>query len=162
MLAEIQGAAVVGRVVTGPRAGAALQRLGRDPAAATVTVNSPPPRSFEDRRRLSALVAPTTGYGRRKQAKAAPPVVARAQGDGGDLRGTSMRYALHLGSFRSKARADELRSGSAKSGYRTEVESVAGTYRVTVPNLGSRDAARQAARTLSRTLHVDPVIVATR
>jgi D-alanyl-D-alanine carboxypeptidase len=122
----------------------------------------PPPRSFEDRRRLSALVAPTTGYGRRKQAKAAPPVAARAQGDGGDLRGTTMRYALHLGSYRSKARADELRSGAARSGYRAEVESVAGTYRVTVPNLGSRDAARQAARKLSRTLHVDPVIVATR
>ena len=39
---------------------------------------------------------------------------------------------------------------------------MAGTYRVMVPNLGTRDAARQAARTLSRTLHVDPEIVATR
>jgi hypothetical protein len=30
MYAEIQGAAVVGRVVTGPRAGRPVQRLGRD------------------------------------------------------------------------------------------------------------------------------------
>ena len=122
----------------------------------------PPPRSLGDRRRLAAPVAPTTGYGRHRQQARVPQLASRAQGDGGDLRAATLRYSLHLGSFRNKARADEVRSGAARHGYRAEVQSVAGTYRVMVPNLGTRDAARQAARTLSRTLHVDPEIGATR
>jgi putative transposase len=39
VLAEIQGAAVAGRVATGPRAGARVQRLGREPAVTGITVN---------------------------------------------------------------------------------------------------------------------------
>jgi hypothetical protein len=39
--AEIQGAAVVGRVATGPRAGAPVQRLGRDRYAAEVASTGP-------------------------------------------------------------------------------------------------------------------------
>jgi hypothetical protein len=39
--AEIQGAAVVGRVATGPRAGALVVRIGRDPVTPAVTASSP-------------------------------------------------------------------------------------------------------------------------
>ena len=39
--AEIQGAAVVGRVATGPRAGAPVQRLGRDRYAAEISSTGP-------------------------------------------------------------------------------------------------------------------------
>jgi hypothetical protein len=39
--AEIQGAAVVGRVATGPRAGRPVQRLGRDRYAAEITSTGP-------------------------------------------------------------------------------------------------------------------------
>jgi Putative transposase/Transposase zinc-binding domain len=41
MYAEIQGAAVVGRVVTGPRAGGPVQRVGRDRYAAEVASTGP-------------------------------------------------------------------------------------------------------------------------
>jgi len=39
--AEIQGAAVLGRVATGPRAGAAVVRVGRDPAAPVDSASGP-------------------------------------------------------------------------------------------------------------------------
>ncbi len=39
--AEIQGAAVLGRVATGPRAGGRVLRIGRDPAAPVVTADGP-------------------------------------------------------------------------------------------------------------------------
>ena len=41
MYAAIQGASVLGRVATGPRAGAAVVRLGRDPKAPAVTSSGP-------------------------------------------------------------------------------------------------------------------------
>jgi hypothetical protein len=41
LYAEIQGAAVAGRVVTGPRAGRPVQRLGRDRYADEVTSTGP-------------------------------------------------------------------------------------------------------------------------
>ena len=39
---------------------------------------------------------------------------------------------------------------------------MAGTYRVTVPNFGTRDAARRQRARSAASLHVDPEIVATR
>ena len=80
----------------------------------------------------------------------------------GTWRAAKLRYSLHLGSFRSKARADQLRKDVAKRGYRAQVEPVGGSYRVSVPSFQSRDAARKAARTLGRTLRVDPVIAASK
>jgi hypothetical protein len=41
VLAQLQGAAVVGRIVTGRRSGAAIERLGRDPAAPRLAATGP-------------------------------------------------------------------------------------------------------------------------
>ena len=78
-------------------------------------------------------------------------------------RARKLRYSLHLGSFRSKVRADQLRKDVAKRGYRAEVEALGGIYRVSVPSfaLARRRASRQRA-TLGRTLRVEPVIVASK
>lgn len=117
-----------------------------------------PPRRAEERR-MAAAVAPTSAFnGRGQKARASAP----EQGDGGDVARSKLRYALHVGSFRSKVRADQLRKDVAKRGYRAEVESVGGMYRVSVPSFPSRDAARQAARKLGRSLRVEPVIVASK
>lgn len=122
-----------------------------------------PPRLADERRdmRKAALTAPTTSASGRRRTRVLQPE-ARAQGDGGNVATARLRYSLHVGSFRSKVRADQLRSAVGKRGYRAEVESVGGSYRVTVRNFESRDAARKAARTLGRTLRVDPLIVASK
>jgi serine-type D-Ala-D-Ala carboxypeptidase (penicillin-binding protein 5/6) len=129
-----------------------------------LAVVAAPARDVDERRsmRMAALTAPTTsGYGRKnKAAAAAARGQQQAQGDGIDARRARLRYALHIGSFRSKVRADELRKNVSKTGYEAEVEPVGGAYRVTVPNFQTRDDARKAAQTLSRKLRVDPVIVA--
>jgi D-alanyl-D-alanine carboxypeptidase len=104
--------------------------------------------------RMAALSPSTTRLDRSRSKAAA------AQGDGGDLARAQMRYALHLASYRSKVRADQLCKDAAKRGYRAEVEPDGGSYRVMVRDFHSRDAASRAARSLSRTLRVDPVIVA--
>jgi len=144
-------------------------------AAATGTAWSLPNRGFdelpevaaplrpsEERRamRMAALAAPTTSTYGRKSKDVPPRVNQQAQGDGVDSRATGLRYAVHLGSFRSKVRADQIRDSLAKRGYRAEVVNVAGAYRVSVPNFPSRDAAQKAARSLGRALHLEPVIVA--
>jgi D-alanyl-D-alanine carboxypeptidase (penicillin-binding protein 5/6) len=123
-----------------------------------------PVRPSDERRAMRMAAAPaTTAYGKRgKQRIAAAQVNPAPQGDGGDVARSKLRYSLHLGSFRSKARADQLRKDLAKRGYRAEVEPVGSSYRVSVPSFQSRDAARKAARTLSRTMRVDPVIVASK
>ena len=59
-------------------------------------------------------------------------------------------------------RANQLRKDVAKRGYRAQVEALGGSYRVSIPSFASRDAARQAARKLGRTLRVEPVIVASK
>jgi hypothetical protein len=41
VMAQIQGASVLGRVATGPRAGQRVLRLGRDPTAPVVTTGGP-------------------------------------------------------------------------------------------------------------------------
>ena len=120
-----------------------------------------PPRQADERRAMRMASAPTSRASGRRGARVLQPE-AQAQGDGGDVARARLRYSLHVGSFRSKVRADQLRSAVAKRGYRAEVVSTGGSYRVTVRDFESRDAARKAARTLGRTLRVDPVIVASK
>jgi len=117
-----------------------------------------PPVNSRRAARLAALTAPTNAYGRRQKSSAARS--HQAQGDAPEPAGGKLHYAVHLGSFRSKARADEIRQSAAKHGYRSQVTSVGGAYRVSVPNFSSREAAARAARALGRALHVDPVVVA--
>lgn len=126
---------------------------------------APPARAADERRamRRATLVAPTiSAYGRKNKPAAVHGAqqALQAQGDGVDPRRASLRYSIHLGSFRSKARAEQIRTDLAKHGYQADVASEAGVYRVTVPNFASRDAAQKAARSLGRALHVDPVVVA--
>jgi D-alanyl-D-alanine carboxypeptidase len=122
-----------------------------------------PERASDERRnmRMAAATAPTTVFGRRGKATV-PARIATAQGDGGDAARSKLRYSLHIGSFRSKARADQLRRDVSQHGYRAEVEPVGSNYRVTVPRFESREAASKAARSLGRTLRIEPVIVASR
>ena len=136
--------------------GTAWSRSDRERELAEVM---PPAGDADERRsmRRMALVAPTTsGYGR-KHKPAPARVTKQAQGDGADAR---LRYAVHLGTFSSKARADQIRKDATKRGYAAEVASIDGAYRVSVANFASRDAAQRAARSLARALHVAPVVVA--
>ena len=73
-----------------------------------------PERASDERRnmRMAAASAPTTVFGRRGKATV-PARIATAQGDGGDAARSKLRYSLHIGSFRSKARADQLRKDVA-------------------------------------------------
>ena len=122
-----------------------------------------PERASDERRnmRMAAASAPTTVFGRRGKATV-PARIPTAQGDGGDVARSKLRYSLHIGSFRSKARADQLRKDVSQRGYRAEVEPVGSNYRVTVPRFESREAASKAARSLGRTLRVETVIVASK
>jgi D-alanyl-D-alanine carboxypeptidase len=137
-----------------------------DPPVDTVWSRSPaerelaevvPPVNSRRAARLAALTPPTNAYGRRQPSGAR---ARQAQGDAPEPATGKLRYAVHLGSFRSKARADEIRQSAAKRGYRGQVTNVGGAYRVSVPNFSSREAASRAARALGRALHVDPVVVA--
>lgn len=122
-----------------------------------------PLRPVDERRtlRMAALTPPTTFGAQRGRAKA-KAVQGPAQGDGGDVARARLRYSLNLASYRSKVRADQLCKDVAKRGYRAEIEPAGGLYKVTVRDFESREAARRAARTLGRTLRVDPVIVASK
>lgn len=124
-------------------------------------VAAPARRADERRSMRMAAVPPTTGYGR-KNKKTTARANSTAQGDGGDVARNKLRYSLHVGTFRSKVRADQLRKDIAKRGYKAQVEPAGGMYRVSIASFASRDAARQAARKLGRTLRVDPVIVASK
>jgi serine-type D-Ala-D-Ala carboxypeptidase (penicillin-binding protein 5/6) len=121
------------------------------------------PARRADERRMAAAVTPASGFSRRgKKGGVAARASSAAQGDGGEVARSKLRYALHVGSFRSKVRADQLRKDVVKRGYRAEVEALGGMYRVSIPSFPSRDAARQAARKLGRILRVEPVIVASK
>jgi len=120
---------------------------------------APAPRAADERRAMRmAAVVPTTKNGRGRTATRS----GQAQGDGIDARRGSLRYSLQFGSYRSKARADQMRKDLSKRGYRASVEPVGGAYRVSVSDFPSHDAARLAARRLGKALRVDPVIVATK
>jgi D-alanyl-D-alanine carboxypeptidase (penicillin-binding protein 5/6) len=120
------------------------------------------PARRADERRMAAAVAPTSGFTRNLKKGGTARASTPAQGDGGDVARSKLRYSLHVGSFRSKVRAEQLRNDIAKRGYRAEVEPLGGLYRVSVQSFASRDAARQAARKLGRILRVEPVIVASK
>jgi len=168
----------LGRTVPGDddlRRRSGVQQAALSPPAVTTTAPSvtwrrgtgavaPPARAARPAPspNLRAFQPPT------RQAAARPQVAARSQrvvpqGDREELsRRAGLKYHLHLGSYRSKARAEQVSRDLAKRGYRARVEAASGAYRVAVRDFPSRDAARKAARTLGRSLHVDPVIVASR
>jgi D-alanyl-D-alanine carboxypeptidase len=76
------------------------------------------------------------------------------------------RYHVQIASFKTHARADNLRKRVTKQGYAASVEkakiNARQMYRVTVRNFESRDSARRAARSLGKTYRVQPLIVAVR
>jgi D-alanyl-D-alanine carboxypeptidase (penicillin-binding protein 5/6) len=123
-------------------------------------VVAPPRRAAEPR--TLASIPPTSSFAGRAKKSAAARASQPAQGDSGEVARSKLRYSLHLGAFRSKVRADQLRKDVAKRGYRAQVEPAGGMYRVSIPSFASRDAARQAARKLGRLLRVEPVIVASK
>jgi D-alanyl-D-alanine carboxypeptidase len=136
----------------------------RPSSEAELPIVAPPAREIDERRgmRMAAVVPPSAPYAARGKKAVALRPEATAQGDGGDLARDRLRFSLHLGSFRSKMRADQLCKEVVKRGYRAEVDPVDGAYRVSIPSFESRDAARHAARTLGRTLRIEPVIVASK
>jgi D-alanyl-D-alanine carboxypeptidase (penicillin-binding protein 5/6) len=142
---------------------AAAPRL--DPAPAQQgwsRVAPPPPSRVRGRHAAPAAAASARQFASTKGSTRSPRAAEAAQGDREDVRRANLRYHLQLGSWKSKVRADQLRQQVTKRGYRASVERIAGTYRVTVRDFASRDAARTAARSLKRTLRVEPVIVASK
>jgi len=127
-----------------------------DNAPADMPAAAPPPRSGR------APAAPTAPAMRGFTQTARNPRASAPQGDREDPRGSTLRYKIHLSSYKSRARADQLRKDVAKKGYRATVEAVSGAYRVSVGDFASRDDARKAARSLGRTFRVDPLIVASK
>lgn len=125
-------------------------------------VAPPPPNRLRGRQAAPAAAASTRQFASTERTTRSLRAAEAPQGDREDVRRANLRYHLQLGSWKSKVRADRLRQQVTKRGYRASVERVAGTYRVTVRDFGSRDAARKAARSLKRTLHVEPVIAAAR
>ena len=95
-------------------------------------------------------------------AEITPERLLQAQGDALEARAGGMRYSIDVASYRSKARADQLRGQLAKRGYRAQVEPAADGYRVRLSGFASRDAAQKTARTLSRTMRLDPTVVASK
>jgi D-alanyl-D-alanine carboxypeptidase (penicillin-binding protein 5/6) len=139
-----------------PQLGTAWSRPGGE--LDEVAEVAPPAGAIDRRRgmRMAAVVPPALSTGRSGRRTAR----AQAQGDGVDLHGATMRYAIDLGSYRSRVRADQLSRELAKRGYHGQVVAVGGTYRVRLANFESRDAARKTARVLERTFRLEPVIVA--
>lgn len=121
---------------------------------------APPPGAIDRRRgmRMAAVEPPT----RRAATKGRAAPVARGQGDRVDPRASTLRYAVEVGSFQSKARAQQLRDQLAKRGFRAQVEAVGGRHRVRLTGFASRDAAQKTARTLSRSMRLDPVVIASK
>ncbi len=121
---------------------------------------APPAGAIDERRgmRMAARQVPTAKYGMRGKARAN----AQAQGDGVDPRAGHMRYAVEVGSFRSKARADQLSRDLAKRGYRAQVLSLGGSYHVRIASFASREDAEKTATKLSRSMRLDSVVVASK
>ena len=126
----------------------------------TVPAVAPPPSKRSERTaRLAATASKTDAFKRARNSR----VAEVAQGDREDLRRASLRYNLQFGGYRSKVRAQQVGRDLAKRGYSAQIEaSGSGSYRVVVKNFSSSDAARKAARSLGRTLKVEPVITASR
>lgn len=118
----------------------------------------PPPASrIRGRTAPQAPAASASRYARSRRGGAG---ATQGEGDREDVRRATLRYHVQLGSYRSKARAEQLRKQVAARGYRATVARAGASYRVTVRDFASRDAARKASRALQRTLRVEPVIIA--
>lgn len=127
--------------------------------AQSAPIAAPPSARSERTARLSSTNAKIQAT---QRARAKQRAATEAQGDREDPRRTQLRYHLEFGGYRSKVRAQQAGRDLAKRGYRAEVQAKGGTYRLVVKNFASRDAARKAARTIGRTLKVEPVITASR
>jgi D-alanyl-D-alanine carboxypeptidase len=139
---------------------AAAPRFGSPGSAGTRNRFAVPP---------AELVPPQNRLRGRAQAPAADArryaragVAAPGEGDREDISRAGLRYHLQLGSYPTKARADQVRQQAAKRGYRAVIQKVSGSFRVTVRDFTSRDTARQAAQSLKRSLRIEPIIVASR
>ena len=142
------------------------------PAAPGVTwyrgtggVQAAPPSARSERNARVASVPTMSAFKKdiaqgKRASKAKKPVVA--QGDREDPRRGNLRYHVELGSYSSKARAQQVARDLAKRGYRAVVTSAGGTTQVMVKNFPTRDAARKAAKTLGRALKIEPVVTASR
>lgn len=137
--------------------GSAWRRPAVDEAVVEAMVAQP--RPVAGRGKKSTRTASASGRARVASASARAHA---AQGDAVEPARAALRYSVNLGRFSNRAKADQVRQAAAKIGYRVQVKSSSGTYSVSVPNLPSRDAARQVARKLGRKLRVDPTIVAAR
>jgi len=124
---------------------------------------APPAGAIDMRRgmRMTARQAPTQRKASRGKTRG-DLALLQAQGDALEARAGGMRYSIDVASYRSKARADQLRGQLAKRGYRAQVEPAADGYRVRLSGFASRDAAQKTARTLSRTMRLDPTVVASK
>ncbi len=124
-------------------------RAAAEPAWQDATVHKPKPREL-------------------KIAAAPPAQLQKPPVEQDELAGqrAGLRYHIHMASFRSRAKADELRRKVAQRGYQAAVESLGGkkrpVFRVTVRNFTSRESARAAANVLRKAFRVDPLIVAAR
>lgn len=122
---------------------------------------APPSERSERSARVASAPAMTT-FQKGGTAAKRPAGAAMAQGDREDPRRATLRYHVELGRYRSKVRAEQIARDLTKRGYRSEIASSGGAYRVVVKNFPSRDAARKAATTLGRALKVEPVVTASR
>ena len=120
---------------------------------------APPVAAPSARNERSARVASAPSMRTFKQATKGRAV---AQGDREDPRRTQLRYHITLGSYRSKARAQQIARDLSKRGYRAVIATSGGAHQVLVKNFPSRDAARKAAVKLGRALKVEPVVTASR
>jgi D-alanyl-D-alanine carboxypeptidase len=127
--------------------------------AQSAPLAAPPSARSERTARLSSTNAKIQAS---QRARAKQRAAIEAQGDREDPRRTQLRYHLEFGGYRSKVRAQQAGRDLAKRGYRAEVQAKGNSYRVVVKNFASRDAARNAARKIGRTLKVEPVITASR
>ncbi|MEO8603204.1 MAG: D-alanyl-D-alanine carboxypeptidase family protein [bacterium] len=133
---------------------------GTGKAVAGAPMAAPPTRRTERTARLTAAAPKMGAFKVDRRGRRVPEV---AQGDREDPRRASLRYSVQFGGYRSKVRAQQVGRDLAKRGYQADVEaSGSGAYRVVVKNFASRAAASKAARTLGRTLKVEPVITARR
>jgi D-alanyl-D-alanine carboxypeptidase (penicillin-binding protein 5/6) len=143
------------------KTGYQMAALSKTDRGATTTgwgqIAAPPPSRVRGRMTAQAPSASGQFASNRSSRRA-----RAAEGDRDDLQRAKLRYHLQVGSYRSKARAGEVAKQVSKRGYRASLEHVSGIYRVSIRDFSSRDAARRAARSLKRTLRVDPIIVASR
>lgn len=121
---------------------------------------APPAAAPSTRSERTARVASAPNMRSLKTAKNGRAAVA--QGDREDPRRAQLRYHVALGSYRSKARAQQIARDLSKRGYRAVITSRGKTHQVLVKNFPSRDAARKAAAKLGRALKVEPVVTASR